>query len=53
MDSGLELVDLDKKISCSASFRCMLEGGVEFERRTFYIGSLRVELVLACQEVLN
>ena len=36
-------------VSCGAC----LEVVWRFERRTFYIGSLRVKLVLACQEVLK
>ena len=35
----------------SVSFGACLEVVWRFEQRTFYIGSLRVELVLVCQEV--
>jgi hypothetical protein len=34
-------------------FGACLEVVGSFERRTFYIGPLRVKLILACQEVLN
>ena len=34
-------------------FGACLESMWMFERRTFYIGSLRFELILACQEVLR
>ena len=40
-------------LPCSVSFGCILGGSVEFEWKSFYIGSLRVKLILACQEVLK
>ena len=40
-------------LPCLVSCGACLEVVWRFERRTFYIGSLRVKLVLACQEVLK
>jgi hypothetical protein len=44
-----------QNLPCLVSFWCMRGGYVvwRFEHRTFYIGSWRVKLVLACQEVLK
>jgi hypothetical protein len=39
---------------CLASFQCMLGGSAEvWTKNPFYIGSIRVKLMLACQEVLK
>ena len=44
---------IHQHLLCSVSFWCMLGGIVKIWTRTFYIGSLRVKLIMACQEVLN
>jgi hypothetical protein len=38
---------------CSVHLWCMLEVLWRFERRTFFIGSMTVNLIWACQEVLR
>ena len=47
-----ELVVLHITI-CSVSLWCKLEVVWRFERRTFFIDSMRVNLIWACQEVLK
>ena len=54
MTFGRELVVLHMKPSMSGKFWVHAMRLVWiFEQRTFYIGSLRVKLILACQEVLK
>lgn len=38
-------------IPCLVRFQCMLGGGLK--QRSFYIGSVRVKLILGCQEILK
>jgi hypothetical protein len=40
-------------LPCSVSFRCRLGGTSGEVWRTIYIDSLKIELILACQEVLK
>ena len=42
-----------QELSCLVSFRCMLGGSVEVWTKTFYLSSLSIKLMLACQEVLK
>ena len=49
MSFGWELVVLHTRPSMFGNWDIVWR----FEQRTFYIGSLRVKLILACQEVLK
>ena len=45
---GQELAVLLASLSMFGTFSVLLGGSVEFGRRTFYIGSLRIKLILVC-----
>ena len=49
----MELVVLHTTLSMFSFFSARLELVWNFEQEHFYIGSLRLKLILACQEVLK
>ena len=52
LNETLELIVLHTYFPYSVSFWCVLRVW-RFEQRAFYINSLRVKIILACQEVLK